>query len=329
MNVGLYFDLRNPRAWAQDPARLHAFALEMCEEADRLGAHSVWLTEHHLFDDGYLAQPLTFAAAVAARTSRLRIGTAVVVAPLHHPVEIAEQAALVDLVSGGRLELGLGAGYRRPEYDLYDVHDRRRYARTDDCVRQLRRMWEAGGVTPRPVQRPVPVWLGYQGPQGARRAGVLGAGLLSTDPGMLEPYRAGLLAGGHDPVGARMAGGVQGWVSEDPEADWPLVSRHVVEQVDSYRRHLVQGTGQAPPPPVDPERLRRREPRGPLDHFWFETPEAMARRVRDRVGSAPVETVFFWASLPGMAEDVVARNVRTICTRVLPLLGDGTAAVAS
>ena len=63
--LGIYFDLRNPDRWHQDPARLHAFTLEVCEEAERLGAGSVWLTEHHLFDDGYLTSPLTMAAAVA------------------------------------------------------------------------------------------------------------------------------------------------------------------------------------------------------------------------------------------------------------------------
>ena len=120
-NVGLYFDLRNPPHARVDATRLHGFTLEMCEEAERLGAHSVWLTEHHLFDDGYIAQPLVFGAAIAARTRRVRIGTAIVIAPLHSPVEIAEQSALVDVISGGRLDLGIGAGYRVPEYQLYDV----------------------------------------------------------------------------------------------------------------------------------------------------------------------------------------------------------------
>src|SRR5206468_685378 len=109
-----------------------------------------------------------------------------------------------------------------------------------------------GGVTPQPVQRPLPIWLGYQGPQGARRAGLLGTGLLTIDPDLVAPYRAGLAEGGHDPSSARMAGGIQGWVSDDPEADWPLVSRHVAAQFDSYRRHLVQGTHRPPPRPVDP-----------------------------------------------------------------------------
>ena len=134
MNVGIYLDLRNPPPWKQDPARVYAFALELCEEAERLGAHSVWLSEHHGFEDGYLPQPLTFAAAVAARTARLRIGTAVLLAPLRDPAHIAEEAAVVDLVSDGRLELGLGAGYRVPEFEQFDADPARRYT-TDRRVR--------------------------------------------------------------------------------------------------------------------------------------------------------------------------------------------------
>ncbi|WP_405136528.1 LLM class flavin-dependent oxidoreductase [Nocardia sp. NBC_01388] len=321
IDIGLYFDLRNPEPWRQDPARLHAFTLEMCEEAEHLGAGSLWFTEHHLFDDGYCSQPLTFAAAAAARTSRVRLGTAIVIAPLHHPAQIAEQAALVDLISNGRLELGLGAGYRAPEYELYDVSLEQRYAQTDDRAREIRRLLGTGGVTPSPVQNPLPVWMGYQGPQGARRAGLLGSGLLSANAALYEPYRQGLVDGGHDPASARMAGGIQGWVSEDPERDWPLVSRHLAHQLDSYRRHMVEGTDAPVPKPVDPEQVRARDStRGPIDRFSYGTAEAVASDVAQLTAGAPVETVFFWASLAGMPEDVVARNVQTICTKLLPLL---------
>src|SRR5690349_4206260 len=92
VRVGLLFDLRNPQRWHSDPHRLHAFTLEICEEADRLGVDSLWFSEHHLFDDGYLTQPLTFAAAAAARTRSAAIGTAVLIAPLNHAVAVAEQA---------------------------------------------------------------------------------------------------------------------------------------------------------------------------------------------------------------------------------------------
>ena len=146
--------------------------------------------------------------------------------------------------------------------------------------------------------------MGYQGPKGARRAGLLGEGLLSIDPALVEPYRTGLADGGHDPDAARMAGGIQGWVSDDPEADWPLVARHLAHQVDSYRRHMVEGTDQPTPRPIDPDRLRQRDFGGPLSYFLYGTPEEVAARLRAHVGDAPVETVFFWASLSGMPEEI-------------------------
>jgi alkanesulfonate monooxygenase SsuD/methylene tetrahydromethanopterin reductase-like flavin-dependent oxidoreductase (luciferase family) len=162
MDVGLFFDLRNPRAWAVPSSHLYGFTLELCEEADRLGCHSIWVTEHHQFDDGYLPQPLTMAAAIAARTKRVRIGTGVLVAPYHHPVHVAEQAAIVDIISNGRLDLGLGAGYRVPEFELFGADISRRYTATDERVREIRRLWSEGLVTPGPVQQPVPIWMGRE-----------------------------------------------------------------------------------------------------------------------------------------------------------------------
>ncbi len=322
MRVGLYFDLRNPQRWRQDPARLHAFTLELCEEADRLGIDSLWFTEHHQFDDGYLTQPLTFAAAVAARTTRARLGTAVLVAPLHHPVRLAEEAALVDLISNGRLDLGLGAGYRKPEYDLYDVPQERRYGRTDAQVGALRALWAAGGVTPRPVQDPVPLWLGYLGPQGAGRAGRLGTGLLTANAEMWPHYRDALVGAGYDASAGRMAGGIQGFVSDDPERDWAWVSEHLEYQVDSYRRHMVEGTDQPVPRPVNAGKLRSREPRTSIDYFFLEPPDRMAERVRAYTAGAPVETVYFWASIGGMSEERARDHVQLVCNKLAPLLAE-------
>jgi alkanesulfonate monooxygenase SsuD/methylene tetrahydromethanopterin reductase-like flavin-dependent oxidoreductase (luciferase family) len=322
VHVGLYFDLRNPLEWRVDPSRLYGFSLEMCEEADRLGCHSLWFSEHHLFDDGYLPQPLTFAAAVAARTRTARIGTAVLVAPLHHPAEIAEQAAIVDIISGGRLDLGLGAGYRAPEFELFGADVNRRYGLTDECAQALRRYWSEGGLTPAPVQERVPIWMGYQGPQGAARAGALGERLLSMNPAIWPTYRDALVAAGHEASSGRMAGGIQGWVSTDPDRDWPTVSKHLAHQVDSYRRMSVQGTDMALPRPIDPEQMRAREPRGPLSYFAHRTPGEMSDWVRGHTAGAPIDTVYLWASLSGMPEDVVAEHVRVVCTELAPLLAD-------
>ncbi len=322
MNVGIYFDLRNPGQWAVDPSRLHGFTLEMCEEAESLGCTSIWFSEHHLFSDGHLTQPLTMAAAVAARTKKPRIGTAIVIAPLHHPAELAEQATLVDILSGGRLDLGLGAGYRVPEFELYGADISKRYTLNDRRVRELRRLWD-GVITPAAVQERIPLWLGYQGPKGAKRAGRMGELLLSADASLWAPYRDGLVEGGHDPAAGRMAGGINGWVSDDPEADWPVVSKYVAHQFDSYRQHMVEGTDQPSPRPIDPDRLLSREPfRSPLGYFVLGTPEDVAERIAGLSTGAPIDTVFFFASIGGMPEDFVARHVRTICTRLAPLLAN-------
>jgi alkanesulfonate monooxygenase SsuD/methylene tetrahydromethanopterin reductase-like flavin-dependent oxidoreductase (luciferase family) len=322
MNVGTYFDLRNPPQWAADPARLYAFTLEMCEEAESLGCPSIWLSEHHLFGDGYLSQPLTMAAAVAARTRSSRIGTAVMIAPLHHPVELAEQAALVDVLSGGRLDLGLGAGYRRPEFELFGADMPTRYETNDSRVPQLRRLWD-GAITPGPVQSRLPIWLGYQGPKGARRAGRMGEFLLSAKPSLWPAYREGLLEGGHDPRSGRMAGGINLWVSDDPEADWPEVSRYVAYQFDSYRQHMVDGTGRPSPRPIETDRLLAGEPlESPLGYFMLGTPEQIAGRIRELTAGAPIETVFIFASIGGMPEALVAKHVQTICGKLAPLLAN-------
>jgi alkanesulfonate monooxygenase SsuD/methylene tetrahydromethanopterin reductase-like flavin-dependent oxidoreductase (luciferase family) len=322
MRVGVYFDLRNPPGWRQDPARLFASTLELCEEAEHLGAHSVWLSEHHLFDDGYLPQPLTFAAAVAARTSRVRIGTAVLLAPLRPAVQIAEDVAIVDIISAGRVDLGLGAGYRVPEFELFGGDIATRYATTDLRVRELRALWSDGNVTPAPLQARVPIWLGYQGPQGARRAGVLGEGLLSASAHLVAPYREGLRAGGVPEAEARMVGSFQGFVTDDPEGDWPVVARHLSYQLDSYRRYMVEGTDAPVPRPIDPERVRSRDSDAPLSSFLYGTPEEVAAAIRARTAGAPVETVFLWASIGGMTEEMTARHVQTLCLRLAPLLAD-------
>ena len=177
--LGLYFDFRNPEPWRRDPGDYYGWHLDLMEEADRKGIGAVWVTEHHFVEDDYLPQPLTALAAIAARTSQCRLGTGVVIAPLAHPVAIAEQAALVDVISKGRLELGLGAGYVAPEFEAFDVELAERYRATDHALAEVGRLFAEGVCTPGPVQDPVPIWAGYLGPVGARRAGKLGVGLMT------------------------------------------------------------------------------------------------------------------------------------------------------
>jgi alkanesulfonate monooxygenase SsuD/methylene tetrahydromethanopterin reductase-like flavin-dependent oxidoreductase (luciferase family) len=320
MDLGIYFDLRNPPQWSQDPKRLYGFTLEMCEEAEQLGISSIWFSEHHLFEDGYLPQPLIMAAAAAARTRRVRIGTAVLVAPFRSAVEIAEQATIVDLISGGRLDLGLGAGYRVPEFELFDIQARDRYAMTKTRIRELRQIWQEERVTPRPVQEQIPIWLGYNGPKGARTAGRLGERLLSANAELWEPYRLGLAESGFSEDRGSMAGLIQAFVTETPEADWATVANHLKYQLDSYRRYAVEGTGASVPRPVRPDDLLRRPMGSFIGYFVHGTPEDVTRAISSYTAGAPVQTVFLFVSIAGMPEELVARHVRIICTRLRPLL---------
>jgi alkanesulfonate monooxygenase SsuD/methylene tetrahydromethanopterin reductase-like flavin-dependent oxidoreductase (luciferase family) len=320
MKTGIYLDLRNPPDWHRPWSRLYGFTLELCEEAEHLGVDSIWLSEHHLFDDGYLPQPLTFAAAVATRTHRVTIGTAVLIAPIRRAIHIAEEVAVVDAISGGRIELGLGAGYRVPEYEAYGADIRRRYDDTDECVRTLRAIWREGRVLPAPTQDDIPIWLGYNGPRGARRAGLLGEGLLTLSPHLYDNYVAGLVAGGYSADSARMSGVINAFVTRDPDHDWPVVAKHHAYQWDSYRRHMVEGTGQEIPRPVDPDRSRTSGPFERLDSLLYGSPEDVADAIIDHTSELPVETVFTWASPGAMGEAATVKHVQTICNELAPLL---------
>lgn len=323
MRVGLYLDLRNPPAWRRPWEEVYAEALASAEEAERLGAHSVWLSEHHLFEDGYLPQPLTLAAALAARTKRLRIGTAVLLAPLRPAIQILEEAALVDCLSGGRLELGLGAGYRVPEFQAYGQDLAGRWRAVGERVREIRRLLAEGRVTPPPLQDPLPLWLGFQTPRGARRAGRLGAHLLSADPALAAPYREGLAEAGLPPEAARMAGPVHFLLADDPQAAWPVALPHFRYQWDSYRRYLAEGRPDLEPPrPIDPEQWRRPGPGGAPPRIGAFAPDEAAALLRGWLAGSPVEEVFFWGGFAGLPAALARRHLELVCTKLGPALAD-------
>jgi alkanesulfonate monooxygenase SsuD/methylene tetrahydromethanopterin reductase-like flavin-dependent oxidoreductase (luciferase family) len=317
VRLGLYFDLRNPAPWARPWPEVYGRALDLVVEAERLGAASVWFSEHHLFSDGYLPQPLTFAAAAAARTTRVRIGTAVLLAALRPAALVAEEAAVIDQISGGRLELGIGAGYSVPEYELYNADISKRYGLTDTAVAEIRRLLDDGIVTPPAAQNPFPIWLGYQGPQGAKRAGRLGVGLLSLDRALLDPYREGLVEGGHDPAIARTGGMLDVIVADDPEAAFERILPHYAHQLNSYRAAAVAGSGRDAPKEITVEKLRSgAAQKGQIPGLRVLTPSDAVNAIRAATDGSPVEHVYLWASVAGMPEDLVERHVELTCTQV-------------
>ena len=324
MNLGVWFDLRNPPGWRQDPARLAAFTLELCEEAELLGADSLWFSEHHGFEDGYLPQPLTFAAAAAARTTRVRLGTGILVAPLRKTAQLAEEAAVVDIISGGRLELGLGAGYRVPEFELFGRTSppgtRSWISRSPSCADSGARRPHSTANTAKAADL-----AGLPGAEGSPASGTDGGGAVVTVAASSWPhYRDGLAEGGHDPAAARMGGGVQAYVTDDPGAG--LAARRPAHRVRPGQLPQVHGRGNQPPgAPPGGSRAAARPRTGGRPDVVLPVRHARGGRqaIRAYAGDAPVQTLWLGASVAGLPEDLAARHVQTICTRLGPLLKEG------
>jgi alkanesulfonate monooxygenase SsuD/methylene tetrahydromethanopterin reductase-like flavin-dependent oxidoreductase (luciferase family) len=165
---------------------LYQDVVPLAQAAERAGFDAFWISEHHGLVDGYVPDPLTVLAAVAACTEKIALGTGVVLGPLHHPIRLAEQAAVVDQLSSGRLVLGLGLGYGDDELRAFDVGGVRRGDRLDDLVAVLRHAWSGQSfsytgrsvalddvrVTPPPFGgRQIPILIGaYAAPARARAA---------------------------------------------------------------------------------------------------------------------------------------------------------------
>lgn len=145
--LGIMHDFRKPSFDERSYNHYYAEALEEVAEADRLGFDTVWMSEHHFSGDGFLPSPLVMAAAIAARTRRIRIGTSIMVLPLHHPLRVAEDAAVVDLISGGRLILGVAAGYTEAEFAGFGIDRKQRASRLEEGVDIIRQAHTAGRVT--------------------------------------------------------------------------------------------------------------------------------------------------------------------------------------
>ena len=112
VRFGLWYDFRNPPQWRQASDRLYGEILDQIAWGEHKGFDDVWMSEHHFIDDGYLPSILPVAAAIAARTKRIRIASGVLLMPFHNPVRLAEDIAVVDVISGGRFEFGVGIGFK-------------------------------------------------------------------------------------------------------------------------------------------------------------------------------------------------------------------------
>jgi alkanesulfonate monooxygenase SsuD/methylene tetrahydromethanopterin reductase-like flavin-dependent oxidoreductase (luciferase family) len=308
-------------------------AIERCVAAERFGFDSVWVSEHHFVDDGYMPSLLVLAAAIAQATQRVDVGTAVLLAPLYDPIRLAEDAATVELISGGRFILGIGAGWRPEEFDVLGVPISERPARMRETVAILRAAWAPGAfshigkihryenvnVTPKPSQ-PIPIWLGGFAPPAIARAGRIGDGFLGSSSGtsgidaFAKAKQIALDARGGDAEGFSFALHVPVYASDDGDP-W--------EQVKPYYHYLrwkypdmgaARGSAQAKgPPPLTPEieeQLRSTILCGTVDDV-----ATQIRAFRDALGD---DTHFILRSdFPGMPQAQQLELIEVLGTDVI------------
>lgn len=146
LTFGFIYDFRNPPDWPRPWEQLYAETLDAMVETERLGFGAIWVAEHHLTVDGYIPSPMIVLSALAARTSTITLGSAIVLAPLYDPVRFAEDCAVLDIISNGRLEMGLAIGYRRREYDAFGLDFTKRGARFDEFLQIVRALWAGDTV---------------------------------------------------------------------------------------------------------------------------------------------------------------------------------------
>ncbi|MFF9605975.1 LLM class flavin-dependent oxidoreductase [Streptomyces sp. NPDC014684] len=252
------FNLAEPGATPASLSARYRAALEMAAHADEHGVTTLQTEEHHGAEDNWLPSPFAFAGALLGATRRIAVTVAAAIGPLHDPLRLAEEIAVLDLLSGGRLVTVAGIGYRPEEYALFGVDWRRRGRLQDELLETLLKAWtgeefEYRGrtvrLTPRPCTEPhPPLLVGGSSRAAARRAARLG---LPFFPSAHLPELAAYYE-------ERLAEhGTEGWVlipaaespllhlAEDPERVWAQYGRHFLHEARTYASWQPDGTGSA------------------------------------------------------------------------------------
>ena len=316
--------------------------LELVRLAERVGFDSAWVSEHHGSSDGYLPSLLAMLAAFAAVTERIELGTGVVLTPLHDPLRLAEDAAVVDQLSGGRLILGIGNGWREEEFRMFDASRAERGARTEETIEVLRRAWtgrrfsfegqtlryDRVKVTPPPA-RPggPPILLGGYDRKAVVRAGRLADGYVTDETGPdevrsnLELVAEGANGVGRDPndLIVVLLQNAFAWRDGDP---WPLIR----DGRRAAARDLRGVGGRGGHPGARPARTGGARPRRTCGSRhrpdrptrW---PAALLATIR-AAGDRDVHLVVR-LHYPGMDLETASRAIELFAAEVMPVLKAG------
>lgn len=317
------FDQRVPGFAAVTPAEQYRACLEQSAWADQHGFMSIVLSEHHGVDDGYLPAPLSLAGVILGCTKTAMVTISALLVPLHDPVRLAEQIAVLDLASGGRLITVAGLGYRQEEFDMAGIPRQGRGKVMEDYVGVMLQAWtgepfEWQGrqirVTPRPATSPHPlVLIGGSTPVAARRAARLHLPFMPAigDEELAELYREE----------CALVGYTGGWVilprgpgfvhvTEDPERDWARIAPHALYDAQTY--HAWQTPGQRSQVHVDAQTIDELRASGV---YQVVTPDECVALAND-----PGTALVFHPLMGGMDPALGWESLELFAAKVLPRL---------
>lgn len=331
LRFGLFYDFRNPAAWRRAYTDIYSEIFEQIAWAEQHGFDNVWLSEHHLVDDGYAPGTLPIAAAIAARTKTIRIGSAILILPLHNPIRVAEDAATIDVISNGRFELGVAPGYKVEEYESFGIPKRERGRRTNEGLEIIRRLLDGetlsykgqyyevrqAKIAPQPAQRPrLPIWAGGITPASTRRAAKYADGFLAVggpSKELFDSYITALQELGKPVTDLRLAGGYF-WLipASDPEKSWHEAAPHVLYQLNLYADWFAKSGMPLLPPIRDTEHLREL---GILNVVDVDTCIAM---IQGLASAVPLTHYYSFTLPPGLPASWIQPHLELFASRVIP-----------
>jgi alkanesulfonate monooxygenase SsuD/methylene tetrahydromethanopterin reductase-like flavin-dependent oxidoreductase (luciferase family) len=320
---GVFYDMRNPNRPDRPFEVFYQEVMAQVAEVPGLGFDSIWMTEHHCTTDGYTPSPLPLLAAMAQRAPGLHYGTNIVIAPMYHPLRLAEDAATLAVLTEGRFTLGIGAGYNQQEFDAFNVNIRNRPSLMTETVEILRRAFTGeqfsfsgkryqlrdARVTPA-AQTPPSILLGALSDAGIDRAVAITDGYLAAWPANLDSYADALERAGQ-PRTAGRAGTPAWWVvAEDPEREWAKVGDHALYQINQYA-----DWGSIPQRFADRDELLAS---GVSAWRCFDANQAVEELVALVKRFPQLEDIHVFAMLPGESVDSGTERLRYIAEKVLP-----------
>ena len=330
IRFGMWYDFRNPPAWKRPYDQLYNEIIDQIVWGEENGFDDIWLSEHHFIEDGYSPSLLPIAAAIASRTKKIHIGTSVILMPFHNPVRMAEDAATVDVISGGRFELGVGVGYKVEEFESFAISSKERGARTNEGLEIIRRLWEGetltfegkyytvtkAKLTPEPIQQPrPPIWGGGFTPPALRRAAKYGDGYIGVGPlkEAYERYVTALEKVGKSTTDIRLAGGYF-WLipSEDPDKTWNEAAEHVRYQVNAYAEWSEKAGMPLFPKLPDTDALRE------SGLFQVVDVDTCIQMIRDYALETPLTHYYSWTLPPGLPASWIQRHLELFTSKVIP-----------